>query len=383
MQPTHISGMRPTSLYMKLAKQNTSAGAKFNLTSSGLHVHASEFSDDPSLFDDTEHPYGYPPVIDHISRHSGVNKDRIFTVTGGTSMANFMVFEALIAPGDEVVIEAPSYPLLNDLATWKLGHWATAKRAQVHDIDRKPENNFEIDLNSLEQTVKATTNLKLIVLTNLHNPSGCLTAPPIFKAVGEIARRKGAYVLVDEVYLDAARATEATTAALCGDEFIVTSSLNKVYGLGFLRAGWILAEPQLIQRLWSLYDVVGVVPPTVNDRLVKAAWDRLPDFYNRSVQILDRNHELWEQFVAARRDVITPSCKFGTTAFPTLDGATEETINCLETYLLDKYETGIVAGSWFRAPRHFRISLCCETEMLRSGLERLGKALDERKNWDR
>src|SRR3954454_8119361 len=66
-----------------------------------------------------------------------------------------------------------------------------------------------------------------------------------------------------------------------------------------------------------------------------------------SISLLDRNHRLWEGFVAARRDVIAPACQFGTTAFPTLDGATEDTINRLETLLLDKYETSILSGSWF------------------------------------
>ena len=65
------------------------------------------------------------------------------------------------------------------------------------------------------------------------------------REVGEIARRAGARVMVDEVYLDAAFESAPRSAALLGDQFIVTSSLTKVYGLSGLRCGWIIAEPKL------------------------------------------------------------------------------------------------------------------------------------------
>ena len=77
------------------------------------------------------------------------------------------------------------------------------------------------------------------------------------QAIGAIAERCGAHVLVDEVYLDSAVPPRPTSAML-GPRFVVTSSLTKVYGSSGLRCGWIFAEPGLAERMWRLNDLFGV-----------------------------------------------------------------------------------------------------------------------------
>src|SRR5205085_8584350 len=99
-----------------------------------------------------------------------------------------------------------------------------------------------------------------IVVTNLHNPTSTLTGEDTIREIGEIARRAGARVLVDEVYLDAAFEKAPRSAAHLGDHFIVTSSLTKVYGLSGLRCGWIIGDPKLATAMWRLNDLFGVIP---------------------------------------------------------------------------------------------------------------------------
>src|SRR5205807_328656 len=95
---------------------------------------------------------------------------------------------------------------------------------------------------------------KLIVLTNLHNPSSALTPDSVLREVGDL----GAHVLVDEVYLDAVYEKTPRSSAHLGPQFIVTNSLTKVYGLSGLRCGWILAEPDLARAMWRLNDLFEV-----------------------------------------------------------------------------------------------------------------------------
>src|SRR3546814_4174172 len=87
----------------------------------------------------------------------------------------------------------------------------------------------------------------LVIITNLHNPSGAYADEATLREVGELAARVGARVLVDEVYLDSAFDRSSRSAIHLGDHFICTSSLTKVYGLSGLRCGWIFAAPPLAE----------------------------------------------------------------------------------------------------------------------------------------
>ena len=72
-----------------------------------------------------------------------------------------------------------------------------------------------------------------------------------------LAREVSARVLVDEVYLEAMFEAAPRSCVHLGPQFISTSSLTKGYGLSGLRCGWIMAEPDLAQRMRLLHDVFG------------------------------------------------------------------------------------------------------------------------------
>ena len=110
----------------------------------------------------------------------------------------------------------------------------------------------------MERAISPRT--RLIVVTNLHNPTGVRTPDSTLKLVGEIARSLGAHVLVDEVYLEVCFDSPGQSAFHLGPNFIATSSLTKAYGLSGLRCGWILAAPALAERMWRLNDLFGVMP---------------------------------------------------------------------------------------------------------------------------
>src|SRR6202041_2368704 len=123
---------------------------------------------------------------------------------------------------------------------------------------------------------------RLIVLTNFHNPSGVAIPEETICEIGDIARTVHARVLVDEVYLEMGFDSRAQSAFYFGDEFIVTSSLTKAYGLSGLRCGWVLATPELARRMWCLGDLYYNIPAHVAERLSVAALDSLESITARA-----------------------------------------------------------------------------------------------------
>ncbi len=350
------------SRYMEWAK--TCSTARFNLATSGLtSVLLSEFPLRLEELEITGGGYGYAPLLERIAQHTGAPIDCIVTAEG-TSMANHLALATLLAPGDEVVIEEPTYGLLLDLAHY-LG-------ASVKRVARRFENNFELALPEMEQAIIPAT--RLVVLTNLHNPSGALISVETLRAIGEMAQRVGARVLVDEVYLEMLFETALPSAFSLGETFVVTSSLTKAYGLSGLRCGWILAAPELAHRIWRLNDLFAATAAHPAERMSVTAFDHLPLFRERAHEILNTNRPLVETFLDARPDLECFRPSAGSVFFPRLAHGDPDVFFKL---LREIYETSVVPGAFFEAPRHFRIGIGGETAMLRAGLERLDAALEE------
>src|SRR6266513_4308470 len=231
--------MNTQSTYMQWAKKRPSV--KYDLALSGiLNLPFPELEATVEDIDlNGDNSYGYAPLVDALAKHCDVPSENVVTISGGTSMANHLAMAAAIEHGDEVLIEQPTYEPLLALAQY-FG-------ANVKRFARSAENNFRVDLDDL--TSQVTSRTRLIVLTNLHNPSSALVDEDTLRRIGEIAQGVGARVLVDEVYLEAMFDGVPHSSVSLGPQFIATSSLTKGYGLSGLRCGWILAEPELAQRM--------------------------------------------------------------------------------------------------------------------------------------
>jgi aspartate/methionine/tyrosine aminotransferase len=193
--------------------------------------------------------------------------------------------------------------------------------------------------------------------------------------LGRTARRAGARILVDEVYLDAMFESAPPSAFHLGAEFITTSSLTKVYGLSGLRCGWILAEAAVAERLWRLNDLFGVIPAHTAELLSCIALANIEEIAAYSRSLLETNSRVLNSFLHSRDDLESTEHKFGTVSFPRLK--LRESADELCALLKEKYETSVVPGRFFEMPQHFRIGIGCNTLVLTEGLERLGAALDE------
>ena len=207
-------------------------------------------------------------------------------------------------------------------------------------------------------------------------------ALPIFtdantlRAIGDIASRVGARVLVDEVYLETLFENQPPTAFHLAQDFIVTNSLTKAYGLSGLRCGWILAEPEVAERIWRLNDLFAATPVHLAELLSVIALENLEKVASRAKLLLARNRSQLDSFLDEHQAFL--ECfrpQFGTVVFPRLrQGKADEFCERLKT----SYETSVAPGSFFDMPGFFRIGIGGEPEMTAEGLNRIGAALQNR-----
>ena len=357
---THAS-----SSYMQYAK--LCSEARYNLATSGIMSYP--LAELPIKLADLEicgpTLYGYEPLVQRLAKLNSVAPDCVVTAQG-TSLANHLAFAAALEPGEEALVEWPTYELLTATLEY-LG-------ATVRFFDRGLERGFRVDPEEVER--KITPQTRLIVLTNLHNPGGTLIDEATLRAVGEIARRNNARVLVDEVYLESMFEQRPRAAIHLGEHFIVTSSLTKGYGLSGVRCGWILANPELAQRMRLIHDLYGVNAAFPADLISVIALDHLDRVVARAKKLLDTNRPVLDAFLQSRDDLAFVRPEFGTVAFPKLKNGN---VDQLDRLLREKYETGFVPGKYFGEEQHFRVGIGGDPEMTRIGFERLGRALDEMK----
>jgi aspartate/methionine/tyrosine aminotransferase len=359
-----IEDKSKSSEYMHWAKTSS---AQFNLASSGVEFYP--IKDLGVSIEDIEingpsNYGGYEPLHKALAQKCAVDPDCVSAATG-TSMANHLVMAALLNPGDEILIEQPTYDPILSVARYL--------RTTIKRFKRNRENNFAIDPAEIEKRI--TPKTKLIVVSDLHNPSSVLAEADKLKKVGELAKEVRAKVLVDEVYKESLFTESGlpVSAFHLGNEFISTNSLTKAYGLNGLRCGWILAEPEFIRKVWRLNDLYGVIPAHAAERLSVIALEKLPEIAQRAKNLLDTNRIHLNNFFNQNSkflDVVRPS--FGTIAFPRLKNGTSRNL-CKK--LLTEFDTLIVPGWFFEMPDHFRIGIGCKTEVLLEGLKRISQVL--------
>ena len=341
----------------------TQSRARFNLATSGVAsfpIHELPI-DLKELEINGDNSYGYAPLLQAIAAHHGVDPECVVE-SAGTSMANHLAMAAIIEPGDEVLIEHPAYGPILDIA-----HYL---EANVQRFRRPEENGWAINPAEVRRCVAPKT--RLIVITNLHNPTSALTPDSVLREIGDIARSTGALVLVDEVYLDAVYENTPQTSFHLGPEFVITSSLTKVYGVSGLRCGWILAQPDLAWKMRRLNDLYSATPVFSGELLSVVAFQYLDLLRERARQIVDADRKLLRDFLKHEPALSAVETKWGTTSFPRfLNG----NVDVFLEHLQSEFETSAVPGRFFEMPDHFRIGMGVNTEMFAEGLNRLSRAL--------
>lgn len=161
-----------------------------------------------------------------------VDMEGIYTGNGVSELINICM-EALLDPGDEILIPAPDYPLWTACA-------ALAGGTPVHYVCDE-QNEWNPDIDDIEK--KITPRTKGIVIINPNNPTGALYSREILEQIVEVARRHQLIIFSDEIYdrLVMDDLEHTSIASLAPDLFCITfSGLSKSHMIAGYRIGWMI-----------------------------------------------------------------------------------------------------------------------------------------------
>jgi aspartate/methionine/tyrosine aminotransferase len=310
---------------------------------------------------------GNPFVMEQLTRAYSVGLDNILPTTGETGALS-LLYRAYLKPGDHVLVETPGFDLFEDIAH--------ALNAHVDCFDRKGER-FLIDPTEIESRIQENT--RLIVMTNLHNPSGELTDDSVLLAVARMAERRNIQVIVDEVYGDYVESTARPhSAAQLSPNLVSVSSLTKIYGLSTLRCGWIVASPEVLAPVRALNDQFEFGVSKLSHAVAALVMENSEAFdaYWHGVMakarpIMKKYFDLWK----ADGLVTGVLPDYGCITFPRLTGI-DDTMS-FSAWLADRYGVIVVPGELFRAHGHVRIGFALPARELERALSHLTEGLRE------
>ena len=159
-------------------------------------------------------------------------------VTAGAAEANYLAIRQLVGAGDRLVVETPGWPQAEVLGR--------AQEAEIVAVARDEDEGWRLPLDRL--AAAAVPGTRMIFLSNPNNPTGCVMDAAELAAVVDIARRAGAWLVVDEVYAGLEWAgPRAPSVAGLYERGITTGSVSKALGLQGLRTGWLICrDPGLL-----------------------------------------------------------------------------------------------------------------------------------------
>jgi aspartate/methionine/tyrosine aminotransferase len=215
---------------------------KHDLRSSGVSNFKWKLNlDEVNLTENFAH--GNPEALKLLANRYKVKPENICISSDGASGQNTRILEFLSSRKNksEVVVEYPTYePMLRQ---------AQAYFKNVKRIERKKQNNYKFDLDELENMISNKT--AALVITNPHAPSGVTFSRKEMTKIMEVAQEHDCYVVCDEIYAEFDREKIPPLFSVDNDLGIVTTSFSKAYGLGGLKAGFILASKEVVDELYS------------------------------------------------------------------------------------------------------------------------------------
>ncbi len=322
------------------------------------------FNDVPIKFEDLNiaenFVNGRPELRKLLAMQHGVEARNVL-VTASCSEANLDVCMALLSPGDEVIVVCPNYPPLRDIPKG-LG-------ARVREVKLRAEDDLVLDVKSLEKAI--TQNTRLVVVTNINNPTSSIVTKGHLSELADLAANRDFHVLCDETFRELAFEKKPPTAAEFGERMIVTNTMSKVYGMGGLKLGWIVADGKALDFIRNVTEYNTVCPSGLSDRIALAVLSEKERYIERAQNIIKRNRPVVEDWLGRNQKVHWNDPGVGNIAFPKVDTDVEK----LAQVLLKDYETVIAPGSYFGMEGHFRLGFGRKTEDLVRGLENFDMAL--------
>jgi DNA-binding transcriptional MocR family regulator len=201
---------------------------------------------------------GYPPLREWIAERHGVVPERVL-VTNGSMQADAFLFDALVGPGDSVVVERPTY----DRTLLSL----RARGADVRMVELEPDG---IDVAALERVLLAGAKPRLAhIIPNFQNPAGCTLSADKRERLLGLARAHGFTIFEDDPYVTLRFRGEQlpTIISMDGETVVYASSFSKTVCPG-IRVGYLVGPQEVISTIAKLATGAYISPSMVSQGIV-------------------------------------------------------------------------------------------------------------------
>ena len=315
---------------------------------------------------------GIPPLRQALAEYETalhakpVVAERV-VVTSSGMQGIMLTVQALVDPGDNVLVVSPVWPNVSAAIEIMGGE----PRAVA--LGRRDDGGFRLDLAALDRARDGRT--RAIFLNSPSNPTGWVMSREEGVALLAFVRRHGLYLIADEVYArviyDGDVAPSLLDIAEPEDRVVVVNSFSKAWAMTGWRLGWIVAPPEIVEVMGKLiqYNVSGA-PTFIQHAAVTAV--REGESFARSMieryragraLVLDALHGL------NRVQLAPPEGAFY--AFIKVDGVTDSVAFAKE--ILAKTKVGLAPGAAFGlgGEGHLRLCFAASADRLEPALERL------------
>ncbi len=295
-------------------------------------------------------------------------------VTVGGKHAIFNLIQALINPGDEVIIPVPYWVTYKDVVNYAGGVCVF--------VNTDENTGFEVTAGMIERHI--TPRTKLVIVNSPCNPSGAVLSKQEFRAIFDLTSKRDILLLTDECYCHFLYEDEPfSIAAVPGakETVVVAGSLSKTYAMTGWRIGFALAPAPIISAMTKLQSHSTSNPTSIAQKAAVEAMrgpqDSVPrmlsEYRRRRDFVIDRLRQI------PGVSIVTPKGAFY--AYPNISVAFTggRVQNSLEfaSELLAKAHVAVVPGEAFGTSDHVRISYATSMTELERGLDRLHKFVDD------
>ncbi len=196
-------------------------------------------------------------IAAYLERRYRVSYDphREILVTTGVSEGLNVVFQALLDPGDEVLLPEPYYVAYPPNIVLAGGVVVTVPTRQEHE--------FRVQVPDLEAAVSERT--KLLMLGYPSNPTGAVLTRDDLTAIADFVERHDLYVVSDEIYDRLTYGVEHVSfASLPGmrERTVLLGGFSKAYAMTGWRLGWACAPADILEAIMKVHQYVMMSAPT-------------------------------------------------------------------------------------------------------------------------
>ena len=297
-------------------------------------------------------------------------------VTNGGKHAVYNTFEALLNPGDEVLLPAPywtTYPEPIALA----GGISVVLPTDV-------ESGFRVTVEQLEAA--RTDKTKALVFVSPSNPTGAVYPPAEVRAIGEWALKHGIWVITDEIYEHLTFDDNVFTSILAevpglADTCVILNGVAKTYAMTGWRVGWMIGPADLIKAATNLQSHSTSNVANVSQRAAIAALEGGLECVEEMREAFARRAVLIHGLLNDIPGVTCMVPQGAFYAFPSMEGlfgrnfggVTPATTSELCEVILDQAKVALVPGEAFDAPGYVRISFAVSDADIVEGIGRIAE----------